>query len=64
MNEAEPKALTWEHLDYLDDLRASGITNMWGARSHLMSEFPNLEEEEAGQVLRFWMKTFPREAKP
>ena len=47
-----------EHLIYLDELRESGATNMYGARSYLMEGFPSLEEEEARNILLYWMKTF------
>ena len=30
-----------EHLDYLDELRESGITNMFGARPYLMQSYPS-----------------------
>jgi hypothetical protein len=47
-----------EHLEYLDDLRDSGDTNMFGARPYLMDEFPELESVEAGKILSYWMKSF------
>lgn len=53
-------------LDYLDELRESGVTNMFGAGEYLDSEFPWLRENFLGrhsspnarQVLSYWMKTF------
>ncbi len=54
---ARPKACTDEHLEYLDELRLSGVTNMWGANSYLQREFP-LSREEARDVLVYWMETF------
>jgi hypothetical protein len=56
--EERPKFVTEEHLEYLDELRESGETNMYGARSYLMDEFPELNKKEAGQILTYWMKTF------
>ena len=56
----KPSALTGEHLDYLDILRESGITNMYGARPYLMNAFGELSKGEAGEILQYWMKTFPR----
>jgi hypothetical protein len=53
-----PKYVTDEHLDYLDSLRESGVTNMFGARPYLMREFPELLKDEAGHVVTYWMKTF------
>lgn len=47
-----------EYLSYLDDLRESGETNMFGARPYLMDAFEELSKEEAGQVLHYWMATF------
>ncbi len=49
---------TQEHLEYLDDLRASGDTNMFGARPYLQAAFPELDKNEAGDVLQQWMRTF------
>jgi hypothetical protein len=57
MNTA-PTAMTPEHLDYLDDLRESGATNMFGARPYLMEDFPELTKAEAGEILSYWMRTF------
>lgn len=46
-----------EHLEYLDELRESGVTNMYGARPYLIREF-DLSKTEASEVLSYWMKTF------
>lgn len=46
------------HLEYLDELRESGATNMFGARVWLMETFDQLSKDEAGGVLSYWMKTF------
>lgn len=54
----KPDFVTDEHLGYLDELRESGETNMFGARPYLMSEFPFLTEDEAAATLTYWMKTF------
>lgn len=42
------------HLNYLDELQQSGITNMYGAESYLVKEF-NLPQSEARNILRYWM---------
>ena len=47
-----------EYYEYLDRLRMSGTTNMFGATPYLQSEFPNLTRQEAIGVLRDWMDTF------
>lgn len=47
-----------EYFQYLDDLRESGITNMFGAGSYIMREFPNLSKYEAKDIILSWMKTF------
>jgi len=53
--------------EYLDDLRASGETNMYGAAPYLQDEF-GLDRREARAVLQRWMQTFedrhPRKAEP
>jgi hypothetical protein len=56
--EERPDFVTDEHLEYLDELRESGETNMFGARPYLLEEFPELTKEEAGKVLTYWMHTF------
>lgn len=53
-----PDGCTDEHLTFLDDLRESGDTNMWGARPFLMDEYPDLASEQAAAILGYWMKTF------
>lgn len=52
-----PDGLTDEHLDYLDDLRESGVTNMFGAAPHLELAF-DLELSTARAYLSYWMRTF------
>jgi hypothetical protein len=46
-----------EYLTYLDDLRESGVTNMFGAAPYLEQTF-GLERREAREILTHWMKTF------
>ena len=65
-----PDFCTEEELDtylvYLDTLRASGATNMWGAARYLEARFPELAEgsrdyqsaPKARAVLLYWMHTF------
>tara|TARA_R110000787_G_scaffold70091_1_gene155815 strand:- start:13333 stop:13518 length:186 start_codon:yes stop_codon:yes gene_type:complete len=40
--------------EYLDNLRESGVTNMFGAGVYLENEF-GLEKKEARKVLANWM---------
>ncbi len=52
-----PTIVTDEHLTYLDDLRESGITNMYGAGQYLEKYF-GLSRTKANDVLVYWMKSF------
>jgi len=49
--------MTNEHKKFLDDLRDSGETNMFGARPYLMEEF-GLDKQQAGEILKEWMDSF------
>lgn len=53
-----PDYVTDEHLEYLDELRASGACNMFAARPYVSERFPELERCESAGVLGYWMKTF------
>lgn len=53
-----PDYITDDHLTFLDELRESGATNMFGARPYIMDEFPDLSNKQAAAVLGYWMKTF------
>ncbi len=55
-NTDRPICCADEHLDFLDNLRASGETNMFGARPYLMSAFPDLSKNEALEVCMYWMR--------
>ena len=46
-----------EQLEYLDALRESGVTNMFGAAPYVEREF-GLSRTDARAVLTFWMRTF------
>lgn len=50
--------MTDEHKEFLDDLRESGETNMFGATPYLQREFPELTREEARAILKEWMDSF------
>ena len=45
------------YLNYLDDLRQSGDTNMFGAAPYLTAVF-DLEASAARAILLYWMQTF------
>jgi hypothetical protein len=47
-----------EYFKYLDDLRESGVTNMFGAQPYLMRRFPGMVKQEASKVHMAWMETF------
>jgi hypothetical protein len=49
------------HLQYLDALRESGVTNMFGAVPYLTEMFPTLTRLQARKVLLYWMQTFAQE---
>ena len=53
-----PEACKEEHLEYLDDLRESGVTNMFGAGSYIEREYSELTGKEAKDILLYWMETF------
>ena len=60
MSEAKverPEVVKDEHLTYLDDLRESGITNMFGAGEYVERRF-SLDRSTARTILTFWMKSF------
>ena len=46
-----------EHLEFLDGLRESGVTNMFGAAPYLQEEY-DLTGREARDILSHWIKTF------
>lgn len=46
-----------KHLEYLDDIRESGVTNMYGSPAYLERDF-GLSEKEAGDIFIEWKDTF------
>ena len=42
---------------YLDNLRESGVTNMFGAAGYLINQF-TLNTDEASSILLEWMETY------
>jgi len=57
---SRPKNVTDEQLNFLDILRESGATNMFGATPYLQDEF-GLEKTKALDTLLYWMETFGEE---
>jgi hypothetical protein len=52
-----------KHFNFLEELRQSGVTNMFGAGAYLRREFPGdlppqkgFHDDAAGSVLARWMK--------
>ena len=55
----DPQLLA-SYFDYLDALRVSGVTNMYGAAAYLVEEF-GLPPAEAKETLLAWMHTYSDE---
>jgi hypothetical protein len=49
-----------EYFVFLEVLRQSGVTNMFGAAPYLQDEF-GLSRHEARSVLSEWMKSYNRQ---
>ena len=45
------------YLDYLDNLRESGVTNMFGAHRFVTGQF-NVTDSQARAITAYWMGTF------
>ncbi len=58
-----PRFVEDKHLRYLDTLRGSGATNMFGAASYLSEMFPNLTRLQARKILLYWMETFGQDSR-
>ena len=58
MNETRPAFVTEDHLAFLDRLRESGRTNMFGAAPYLRRTFRDLSEDQAGECLVYWMESY------
>jgi hypothetical protein len=55
---SRPDFIQDKYLRYLDAVRQSGLTNMFGAAPYLVCEFPELDKRQARAVLRYWMVNF------
>jgi uncharacterized circularly permuted ATP-grasp superfamily protein len=45
---------------YLDALRESGITNMYGSPAYVRKAFPEVSQSEAVKLVAEWMETFEK----
>jgi hypothetical protein len=54
---AEAEALKI-YFDFLEELRESGQTNMFGARPYLQAVFPDLSDNQAKMILVKWMESY------
>jgi len=54
----KPESLIDDHLIFLDELRESGVTNMYGSAPYLRDEFPDLSKKESYEIVAYWMQTF------
>lgn len=52
-----------EHITFLENLRDSGVTNMWGASPYLKDRF-NLTKTEASDILMAWIDSFSTPSTP
>ena len=50
--------ITEDHLNYLDELQESGVTNMLGAASYIQDMFLSLSMNESREVLNYWMESW------
>lgn len=57
MNNKVNNKMQPEHKAFLDELRESGKTNMFGASQYLIWEF-GLDKKEARAILSEWMSSF------
>ena len=56
--DASPSYVTDAHLEFLDVLRESGVTNMFGAAPYVNVEYPKLTPKESSSLVCYWMKTY------
>jgi hypothetical protein len=52
-----PEIVQDQHLVFLDELRESGVTNMFGAGPYLVETF-GVSHGESLVILAYWMKSF------
>ena len=49
-----------EYFEYLDALRKTGVTNMYGAGAYITNKY-GFNHQEAGKIVLAWMDTFSEE---
>lgn len=54
----KPKIVSDDHIKFLDVLRESGATNMFGSVPYLQEAFPELTKGEAKSIFVYWMRSF------
>lgn len=52
-----PAFVTSDHLNYLDELRSTGLVNMFDAWWFIRHEF-GANEETAKKILSYWIEAF------
>jgi len=52
-----PSIVAEEHLTFLDNLRESGATNMFGAGPYVEQSF-GVSSREAKEIVVYWMNSF------
>lgn len=52
-----PEIVEDGHLVYLDELRESGVTNMFGAAAYVARQF-SVSDQDAKTILMYWMTSF------
>jgi hypothetical protein len=52
-----PEGMTSDHFEYLDELRDSGRTNMYGAARYLVDEM-EVPEAKSHKYVIHWLETF------
>jgi len=55
-----PEGIKDEHLTFLDKLRESGATNMFGATPYIEEAFV-VDKKTARTILSYWMESFGKE---
>lgn len=55
-----PEIVEDDHLLFLDGLRETGVTNMFGAAPYVAKEF-DLSNDEARTILMYWMESFGKD---
>lgn len=57
MSVKRPEIFTDEHMSYLDNLRDSGVTNMYGSGSYVRGRF-GLSRADAQTIVLYWMESY------